>query len=65
MESVMRLDNGTRVEVVVPFGPSAGQVTARGVIEGVRHSGMDGTTYYVREQGGEVVEHSESWVRRA
>jgi hypothetical protein len=57
-------DNGTRVSIVVPFGANAGEVTARGVVVGRKHSSIDGDTYYVREADGQVVEHSASWVRK-
>lgn len=57
------MDNGTLVNVVVPYGPNRGEVTATGTIESRKHSGMDGTTYMVRELTGELVEHAELWLK--
>ncbi len=59
------IDNGTRVAIVVPFGPNAGQVCGRGAVTGRIHSGIDGLCYFVREDDGTTAQHSESWVRRA
>jgi hypothetical protein len=61
----MCYDNGSRVAIVVPFGPNAGQVCGHGTVIGFITSGIDGRCYFVREDDGTTVQHSDSWMRKA
>lgn len=61
----MPLDNGTRVKLVVPWGPNAGKFHGYAVVTGFRYDGMDGLVYYaIMEGDGSKTEISESWIGR-